>query len=65
MLDGAADFYSSRIPKKARKRTMVDELLHDAEFRRRNKRKFLEIQKSKENSKRKHHKLGKKKEQKA
>lgn len=33
MVDNAADFYHSRIPKKERKRTIVEELLADAEFR--------------------------------
>lgn len=28
------DFYSSRLPKKQRKRTLVEELMADAEFRR-------------------------------
>uniref|UniRef100_A0A3Q2YKI4 Deoxynucleotidyltransferase terminal interacting protein 2 n=1 Tax=Hippocampus comes TaxID=109280 RepID=A0A3Q2YKI4_HIPCM len=32
--DNPIDFYHSRIPKKQRKRTMVEELLADAEFRR-------------------------------
>ena len=31
--DSPLDFYHSRIPKKERKRTIVDELLADAEFR--------------------------------
>ncbi|GIX87708.1 deoxynucleotidyltransferase terminal-interacting protein 2 [Caerostris extrusa] len=38
------DFYSSRIPKKQRKQTLVDELLADAEFRQYQKKKFSEIQ---------------------
>ena len=50
MVSGAADFYSSRIPKKDRKRSMVDQLLADAEFRRRNKRKYLEIQEQRANT---------------
>lgn len=33
VVDNAADFYHSRIPKKERKRTIVEELLADAEFR--------------------------------
>lgn len=41
------DFYSARIPKKQRKKTLVDELLADAEFRQFNKRKYAEIQESK------------------
>ena len=34
VVEAPADFYSSRIPKKQRKSTMVEELLADAEFRR-------------------------------
>lgn len=41
--DNPADFYHSRIPKKQRKRTIVEELLADSEFRRYNKRKYKEI----------------------
>uniref|UniRef100_A0A8C5MJ48 Fcf2 pre-rRNA processing C-terminal domain-containing protein n=1 Tax=Leptobrachium leishanense TaxID=445787 RepID=A0A8C5MJ48_9ANUR len=43
VVDSSVDFYHSRIPKKERKRTIVEELLADAEFRRYNKRKFQEI----------------------
>merc|ERR1712179_111576 len=42
--DNAADFYNDRIPKKERKKTLVDELMSDAEFRKYNKRKYAEIQ---------------------
>jgi len=45
IVEGAHEFYSSRMPKKSRKGTMVEELLADAEFRRKNKAKFLEIRK--------------------
>ncbi|XP_055978880.1 deoxynucleotidyltransferase terminal-interacting protein 2 [Sorex fumeus] len=41
--DNPADFYHSRIPKKQRKRTIVEELLADSEFRRYNRRKYAEI----------------------
>ena len=41
--DNAADFYHSRLPKKQRKRTIVDELLADAEFQTYNKRRYKEI----------------------
>lgn len=34
MVDNPIDFYHSRIPKKERKRTIVEELLADSEFRR-------------------------------
>ncbi|XP_017549015.2 deoxynucleotidyltransferase terminal-interacting protein 2 [Pygocentrus nattereri] len=43
VVDNPADFYHSRIPKKQRKRTIVEELLADAEFRSFNKRKYHEI----------------------
>uniref|UniRef100_A0A3B5LXY1 Fcf2 pre-rRNA processing C-terminal domain-containing protein n=1 Tax=Xiphophorus couchianus TaxID=32473 RepID=A0A3B5LXY1_9TELE len=43
VVDSPVDFYHSRIPKKERKRTMVEELLHDAEFRQKNKRKYQQI----------------------
>lgn len=43
IVDNPADFYHSRIPKKQRKKTIVDELLADSEFRRYNRRKYSEI----------------------
>ncbi|XP_048067446.1 deoxynucleotidyltransferase terminal-interacting protein 2 isoform X2 [Megalobrama amblycephala] len=43
VVDSPVDFYNSRIPKKQRKRTIVEELLADAEFRSFNKRKYQEI----------------------
>ncbi|XP_041913439.1 deoxynucleotidyltransferase terminal-interacting protein 2 [Alosa sapidissima] len=43
VVDSPLDFYHSRIPKKERKRTIVEELLADAEFRSYNKKKFQEI----------------------
>ncbi|KAI3368791.1 hypothetical protein L3Q82_025774 [Scortum barcoo] len=43
VVDSAADFYHSRVPKKDRKRTMVEELLADAEFRQNNKKKYQHI----------------------
>uniref|UniRef100_A0A8C6JPR8 Uncharacterized protein n=1 Tax=Melopsittacus undulatus TaxID=13146 RepID=A0A8C6JPR8_MELUD len=43
VLDSPIDFYHSRIPKKQRKRTIVEELLADSEFRRYNKKKYQEI----------------------
>lgn len=33
-MDSPVDFYHARIPKKERKKTIVEELLADAEFRR-------------------------------
>ncbi|OWF50519.1 deoxynucleotidyltransferase terminal-interacting protein 2-like [Mizuhopecten yessoensis] len=47
VIENSADFYHSRVPKKQRKSTMVDELLADAEFRTYNKRKYVEIQEAK------------------
>ncbi|KAK2898361.1 hypothetical protein QQF64_032453 [Cirrhinus molitorella] len=43
VVDSPEDFYSSRLPKKERKRTIVEELLADAEFRNYNKKKYQEI----------------------
>lgn len=34
VIEQAADFYHSRIPRKERKKTIVDELLADADFKR-------------------------------
>ncbi|XP_055327206.1 deoxynucleotidyltransferase terminal-interacting protein 2-like [Paramacrobiotus metropolitanus] len=47
IVDSPVDFYSSRIPKRQRKRTIVDELLQDAEFQRYRKRKAGELFKAK------------------
>ncbi|KAL4219610.1 Deoxynucleotidyltransferase terminal-interacting protein 2 [Mactra antiquata] len=44
VVEDATDFYSSRIPKKQRKSTIVEELLADADFRSFNKRKYTEVQ---------------------
>lgn len=43
VVDNPVDFYHSRVSKKDRKRTMVEELLADAEFRQQNKKKFQSI----------------------
>ncbi|XP_030289525.1 deoxynucleotidyltransferase terminal-interacting protein 2 [Sparus aurata] len=43
VVDNPVDFYHSRVPKKGRKRTMVEELLADAEFRQKNKKKYQQI----------------------
>ncbi|CAH1175868.1 unnamed protein product [Phaedon cochleariae] len=43
VMDSSVDFYSSRIPKKLRKKTLVGELLADAQFQKYNKRKYKEI----------------------
>lgn len=44
VVEGAHEFYSSRVSKKARKRTMVDELLADAQFRKKNKKRMIEYE---------------------
>lgn len=41
--DSPLDFYNNRLTQKERKKTLVDELLADAEFNKYNKRKFKEI----------------------
>ncbi|XP_078074954.1 deoxynucleotidyltransferase terminal-interacting protein 2 [Mustelus asterias] len=58
VLDNPVDFYHSRVPKKQRKQTMVEELLADAEFRRYNKRKYQQIRTEKADlaDGKKHHK---------
>ncbi|KAL1458671.1 hypothetical protein WDU94_008801 [Cyamophila willieti] len=43
VIESPADFYHSRIPNKQRKKTLVDELLADAEFKNKCKRKFKTI----------------------
>ncbi|XP_066262407.1 deoxynucleotidyltransferase terminal-interacting protein 2-like [Euwallacea similis] len=48
VMDAPLDFYNNRLTKKERKRTLVDELLSDAEFQKYNKRKFKEIEEEKQ-----------------
>jgi len=43
VIDSPIEFYSSRLTKKERKKTIVDELMADAEFMKYNKRKYKEI----------------------
>nr|CAG4650583.1 EOG090X0GO7 [Sida crystallina] len=43
VVDQAADFYNSRVPRKDRKKTLVDELMADANFQKYNKRKYADI----------------------
>ena len=43
MVDSPADFYQSRVPNKQRKRTIVEELLADSDFKTYNKRRYKEI----------------------
>ena len=49
-MDSAADFYTDRVVTKDRKATMVDELMADAEFKKFQKRKYVEIIKEKDRS---------------
>ncbi|XP_072168321.1 deoxynucleotidyltransferase terminal-interacting protein 2-like [Diadema setosum] len=44
VVDSPQDFYHSRIPKKQRQQTLVEELLTDADSRSYNKRKYMELQ---------------------
>jgi hypothetical protein len=60
VVDSAADFYSDRIPNKLRKKTLVDELMADAEFKKYNKRKYAEIIERKEQTDRRHAAIAKK-----
>lgn len=46
--DSPFDFYNNRLTKKERKRTLVDELMADAEFNKYNKNKYAEILKEKQ-----------------
>lgn len=43
VIDSPLDYYSGRMTNKERKRTIVDELMADAEFAKYNKRKYKEI----------------------
>ncbi|XP_002168759.3 deoxynucleotidyltransferase terminal-interacting protein 2 isoform X1 [Hydra vulgaris] len=56
IVEGAHEFYNSRVPNKKRKATIVDELLNDAEFRRKNKKNFLQLQKKKMSGGKKYYK---------
>lgn len=56
VVDSPADFYHNRVPKKERKRTIVEELLADAEFQKKNRRKYKEIIEQKKKSHYKAHK---------
>lgn len=47
-MDSPLDFYNNRLTKKERKKTLVDELLADAEFQKYNKRKYKEIMEQKQ-----------------
>ncbi|CAG8600705.1 7217_t:CDS:2, partial [Ambispora leptoticha] len=48
IIEGPTEFYSSRLPRKQRKQTIVEELMADEEARSYYKRKFLDIQETKQ-----------------
>lgn len=54
VVDSPVDFYSSRVPKKQRKRTMAEEIMHDEETLRYQKRKYTEIIAAKQKKQFKH-----------
>lgn len=56
IIEGNTEFHSSRIVKKERKKTIVDEILADGTSRDRFKRKYNEIQKGKKSGKKEHYK---------
>ncbi|GFN98277.1 deoxynucleotidyltransferase terminal-interacting protein 2 [Plakobranchus ocellatus] len=51
VVDEGTDFYSSRLTKKQRKQTLVEELMADANVRQYNKRKYSEVQQKMRNKK--------------
>lgn len=59
IVDAPLDYYSSRLTKKERKKTIVDELMTNAEFMKYNKRKYKEIIEEKRKSHYKAHKHAK------
>ncbi|XP_045103605.1 uncharacterized protein LOC123499557 [Portunus trituberculatus] len=54
VVDSPVDFYSSRVPKKHRKRTMAEEIMHDEEALRYQKKKYTEIIVAKQKNQFKH-----------
>jgi len=60
VIDSPMDFYSSRLTNKERKKTIVDELMADADFKKYNKRKYKEIVEEKKKTHYKAHKHAKK-----
>ncbi|KAK8387313.1 hypothetical protein O3P69_018121 [Scylla paramamosain] len=54
VVDSPVDFYSSRVPKKQRKRTMAEEIMHDEEALRYQKKKYTEIIAAKQKKQFKH-----------
>ena len=60
-MDSAEHYYSDRISNKDRKKTLVDELMADAEFKKYNKRKYAEIIEEKSKHQKKYQGKGKRK----
>ncbi|XP_063245166.1 deoxynucleotidyltransferase terminal-interacting protein 2 [Bacillus rossius redtenbacheri] len=60
VIEAPADFYHSRVPKKMRKKTIVEELLADAEFQKYNKKRYKEIIEQRRKTHFKAHKQAKK-----
>ncbi|CAG8556372.1 3170_t:CDS:2 [Diversispora eburnea] len=56
IIEGPTDFYASRLPRKERKKTIVDELMADDKAKKYYKRKFLEIQETKQSGGKKYYK---------
>jgi len=54
VISAPGEFYSSRIPRKQRKRTLVEELLANEEARSYHKKKYLELQKKASSGTRRH-----------
>lgn len=59
IIDSPMDFYSSRLTRKERKKTIVDEFITDAEFTKYNKRKYKKIIEEKQKTHYKAHKRAK------
>ncbi|KAJ8876899.1 hypothetical protein PR048_021348 [Dryococelus australis] len=60
VIEAPADFYHSRLPKKMRKKTIVEELLADADFQKYNKKRYKEIIEQRRKTHFKAHKQAKK-----
>jgi len=56
VIEGNTEFFNSRINRKDRKKTILDEILTDGTSRQRFKKKFEEIQKSKRSGKKEFYK---------
>jgi hypothetical protein len=56
VIEGNTEFFNSRINRKDRKKTILDEILADGTSRQRFKKKFEEIQKSKRSGKKEFYK---------